>query len=252
MALLPSTESGGVLCRKDFMKKVIGIVSLWDDIKTSMWLVPTYSIGIEKVGGLPIIMPLSNNIDNILQMCSLCDGFLFTGGHDVNPKMYHQKPIPQCGVTCDIRDDMEKTIFNYAIHENKPILGICRGIQLINVLCGGSLYQDLPTQYKSNINHVQKPPYNIPQHSVSIIEDTPLFKTIQKSKLNVNSYHHQAVKTLGDGLKVSAISEDGLVEGIYMKDKKYIQAIQWHPEFSLEDESSIKIFKSLVTSCNSH
>lgn len=232
------------------MKKVIGIISLWDSTKDSIWLVPTYATGIEKVGGLPIILPLTNNIENILQMCNMCDGFLFTGGHDVNPKMYNEKLTAQCGEVCNIRDNMEKVIFNYALKQNKSVLGICRGIQLINVLCGGTLYQDLPTQYKSSINHVQKPPYDIPQHSVSILKDTPLFQTIRKSKIYVNSYHHQAVKTLGKGLKVSAISEDNLIEGIYIEDKNFIQAIQWHPEFSINSEDSIKIFKSFVTSCN--
>lgn len=231
------------------MKKVIGIISLWDDSKDSMWLVPTYSTGIEKVGGLPIILPLSDNLENVLQMAQICNGFLFTGGHDINPRLYHEEPIKQCGTLCDVRDTMEKTIFEYALKEDKSILGICRGIQLINVLCGGTLYQDLSTQYNSNINHVQKPPYDIPQHRVTILPNTPLFNTLELFEISVNSYHHQAIKDLGDNLQVSAISEDGLVEGIYMPNKRYIQAVQFHPEFDINNQISIKIFESFVESC---
>ncbi|MBS6444839.1 MAG: gamma-glutamyl-gamma-aminobutyrate hydrolase family protein [Ruminococcus sp.] len=232
------------------MKNIIGIISLWDSKKDSMWLVPTYSTGIEKVNGLPIVLPLTDNVENILQMCDICDGFLFTGGHDVNPNMYHQEPIAQCGEVCNVRDTMEKIIFQYALKEDKSILGICRGIQLINVLCGGTLYQDLSLQHKSSINHVQKPPYSNPQHSVYVQKDTPLYNTLNKSKIDVNSYHHQAIDVLGEDLKVSAISQDGLIEAVYMPNKKFIQGIQWHPEFSIDNPDSIKILDSFVKSCN--
>jgi putative glutamine amidotransferase len=178
------------------------------------------------------------------------DGFLFTGGHDVAPKLYGENPIPGCGEVCAIRDSMEQRLFQFAvIEQNKPAFGICRGIQLFNALLGGTLYQDLPSQVKSETNHHQTTPYDKPEHLVSILTDSPLHRLFQTDKLSVNSYHHQAVKKLSDKLTPMAVSEDGLIEAVYMPDKKYVWAVQWHPEYMLNDIYSQVLFKTFINNC---
>lgn len=117
----------------------------------------------------------------------------------------------------------------------------------MNVCFGGTLYQDLDIEYKSSINHHMKPPYNRTAHQVAIQKTTPLYDVLKKEKIGVNSYHHQAIRDLSPEFEVTAIAEDGLIEGIYMSGKKYIAGMQWHPEFSYEtDENSKKIIKSFV------
>ena len=130
---------------------------------------------------------------------------------------------------------------------NKPILGICRGIQFINAMLGGTLYQDLPTQIVSNVEHHQSPPYDEPIHSVRIIENTPLHLLLEKNVIYVNSYHHQGIKKLSKELRAMAYSSDGIIEAVYAPGKKYVWAVQWHPEFIFsKDSNNKKLFQSFA------
>jgi putative glutamine amidotransferase len=142
---------------------------------------------------------------------------------------------------------MEAFVFREAVlNQGKPALGICRGIQFINAALGGSLYQDIPTELPSKITHSMKPPYDAPAHSVRLLPESPLSKLTGKERLEVNSSHHQGIKRLAKGLEAMAWSDDGLVEAVYMPDHPYVWAVQWHPEMSLGDEDSRKIFASFV------
>ncbi|MFR9651818.1 MAG: gamma-glutamyl-gamma-aminobutyrate hydrolase family protein, partial [Rikenellaceae bacterium] len=197
---------------------------------------------------LPIIFPLKASHEDIIQLCDMCDGFLFTGGEDVNPTIYGEAKRERCGVPNEDRDSMERVILDYAIANDKPLLGICRGIQIINALLGGTLYQDLPTEYDSEQNHQMDAPYDREWHRARITEDTPLAALSESLDIAVNSYHHQAIRTLAPTLKAMAISEDGLIEAIYMPTKSNIIAVQWHPELSFHtQELSRKIFALLLT-----
>ena len=134
--------------------------------------------------------------------------------------------------------------------ERKPLLGICRGIQFLNVHLGGTLYQDLPAEHPSAANHHQTPPYDAPVHSVTLTAGSPLCALLGKDTLAVNSLHHQAIKTLAPGLAAMAVSEDGLTEAVCLPDKRFVWAVQWHPEFSFRvNEDSRKIFKAFVGAC---
>jgi putative glutamine amidotransferase len=145
---------------------------------------------------------------------------------------------------------MEAAYLHEAVSMNKPALGICRGIQLINAALGGKLYQDLPTQHPSDVEHHQSPPYDIPVHDVAIVKDSPLYQCLKTGRLFVNSYHHQAVKTLAESLKVMAEAPDGTIEAVYMPGHCFLWAVQWHPEFSWRtDEHSRKIFKDFIKHC---
>ncbi|MCD7904786.1 MAG: gamma-glutamyl-gamma-aminobutyrate hydrolase family protein [Clostridiales bacterium] len=229
------------------MKPVIGVTPLFDDDKDSLWMVPGYIDGITAAGGLPLILPLKPCERDIPDIFDVCDGFLFTGGNDVDPKLYGESLTDKCeGINKD-RDFLEKRLLHLCIEADKPLLGICRGIQLINALLGGTLYKDLPTEHPSPVEHHMKPPYDIPCHSVTIFRNTPLHKLLKKDVIEVNSYHHQAVKALAPCLKPMALSPDGITEAVYMPNKKYIQAVQWHPEFMFsKDPDQLALFKELV------
>ena len=229
------------------MKPVIGVMPLWDDRKDSLWMLPGYLDGISLAGGIPVIFPFSSDDQELKQLTGMFDGFLFTGGHDVAPELYGQKPLPGLIDSCPKRDRMETIVLQQAIAADKPVLGICRGIQFINAALGGTLYQDLPSQHPSDVEHHEAPPYDKHAHDVRIMRDSPLYQCLGTAWLSVNSYHHQAVNRLAPGLSPMAVSADGLTEALYKPDQCFLWAVQWHPEFSLQsDENSRKIFGAFV------
>lgn len=232
------------------MKPTIGVTPLWDDEKSSVWMLPGYLDAIRESGGVPIILPLRGSDEDFIQICEMCNGFLLSGGHDIDPALYQQEASEKCGVANHNRDHLERIVFDFAVSNDRPLLGICRGIQIINAFCGGTLYQDLPTQYNKDTNHQMRPPYDRPAHKVRIIDDTPLSKLLAAKELEVNSYHHQAIETLAANLEAMAISEDGLTEAIHIPTNRFIWALQWHPEFNFHcDKSSRKILKSFIDHC---
>ena len=229
------------------MKPIIGVMPLWDEEKDSIWMLPGYMDGLSQAGAIPLIFPFLRDKQELDQLMDMCDGFLFTGGQDVSPEIYHEKPLEELIDSCEKRDYMEDMVLKRAIAEDKPVLGICRGIQFINAALGGTLYQDLPTQHPSKTEHHQQPPYDMPVHEVSIVEGSPLHECLQADKLPVNSLHHQAVKTLAAELTVMATSTDGIVEALYRPGSHFLWAVQWHPEFSYKtDENGMKVFKAFV------
>lgn len=231
------------------MKPVVGIMPLWDEEKNSIWMLPGYPDGIIQAGAVPVIFPFLDDKDEISRLVNICDGILFTGGQDVSPKLYGEEPLDGLVSCCEKRDAMEAIVLKLSMESEKPILGICRGIQFINAALGGTLYQDLPLQHPSNIGHHQNAPYDAPAHEVSLIKGSPLQECLKTESLPVNSYHHQAVKRPAPELEVMAFSPDGLAEALYMPSQKFLWAVQWHPEYSYKtDQSSRKIFRAFVES----
>ena len=228
----------------------IGLIPLYDDERESYWMLPGYMKMLEGCGGLPIMLPLTQNPEELSECLSMCDGLLLTGGHDVSPELYHSPRIPECGPACLERDGMERWLIRHALMCNKPVFGICRGIQLLNAVLGGSLYQDLKTEHPSSVEHCMKPPYNRAIHTVKILPDTPLAWLARKKEIGVNSYHHQAIRRLSSVLRPMAESEDGLVEAVYMPAKTFVMAVQWHPEFLYaEDQINMAIVQAFVEAC---
>jgi len=233
-------------------KPLIGVIPLYDDDKESYWMLPGYMKAIEEAGGIPIMLPLTSDPEIISTLAHTLDGFLFTGGHDVNPELYGERAEEVCGQICSERDHMESVLFNLVMEMNKPAFGICRGLQLFNVLLGGTLYQDLPTQLKasSTIVHQQRQPYTQPAHDVYIERNSLLHRIVQADALKVNSCHHQGIKRLSDQLLAMAKAEDGLVEAVVMPDRKFVMAVQWHPEITYSiDSSSYQLFEEFVRAC---
>lgn len=230
-------------------RPMVGVIPLVDVGRESYWMLPGYMEGLIREDAIPVMLPLTSEPEALEQIVGKFDGFLFTGGQDVAPAIYGEEALTVCGECCERRDEMEQVLLKLAWKRNKPILGICRGIQFINASLGGTLYQDLSSQKISDVEHHQSPPYDEPVHTVQIVENSPLHALLNQSVIAVNSYHHQAVRQLASELCAMAYSTDGLVEAVYAPEKKYVWAFQWHPEFSfLKDNNSKKIFQSFVNS----
>ncbi len=202
-----------------------------------------YAKNVEKYGGLPIMLPYNQDIDNMLE---LIDGLIIPGSdEDIHPKFYQQEITYNKIKTKDERANYELEFTKRALAQNMPIFGICNGLQLINVIFGGSLIQHIPDSYNSNINHEQPPPKNIPTHSVDIIQDTLLAELSLEPTIMVNSTHHQAIDKIGNGLTVAAIAPDGIIEAVEAKEYKFLVGVQWHSEY-LNSELDKKLFKKFI------
>ena len=236
----------------DQKRPVIGVVPLYDIQRDSLWMIPGYLDGIAAAGGIPVVLPLTEDEQALGQLAYEIDGFLMTGGQDVSPMLYGEERLASCGETLPVRDGMESRLFQLCLERDVPVLGICRGIQLMNVLLGGTLYQDLPSQRPTQTEHHMSPPYDRPVHQVEICKGTPLFDLIQTERMDVNSYHHQAVRDKAPALQTMAVSEDGLIEAVCLPERPFVWAVQWHPELSWRtDEKSRRIFEAFVGRCAS-
>ena len=252
---------------------LIGVTPQYDAEKKQIYMQPAYLEGIIRAGGLPVILPLLKGEVTLLKgeaslvqggasltsdtawferACEACDGFLFTGGPDIRPELYGEERLDCCGGICDERDITELALFKEAVAGmDKPAFGICRGIQVFNVALGGTLYQDLPSQYKSHIKmeHNQKPPYDVPSHPVDNIPGNPLRRVFRTGRINVNSSHHQGIRVLAPGLESMAVAEDKLIEAVFMPGRRFVWAVQWHPERTPEDGCSHLLFDEFIKAC---
>ena len=177
----------------------------------------------------------------------MVDGLLISGGNDVSPSMYDRQET-KCGTLDLNRDRIEKKLLEAALEKNMPVLGICRGIQLMNAALGGTLHQDLPTEGFTNHTIVDKD-RNVATHTVDVKENSLLADIIGSGELGVNSFHHQAIDTLASGLEAAAVTREGIIESVYMPDRQFVLAVQWHPEMMYDSEQQQKIFKAFVEAC---
>ncbi len=212
-------------------------------------MLPGYLDGLKEAGLSSIIFPFTTEEDELNRLVDLCDGILFTGGHDVSPHLYGEELLNDTVLPEPRRDNMEQIVLRLALAKGKSIFGICRGLQFINVYFGGMLYQDLETQFGRDVNHRQSAPYDVPCHNVMVDKDSPLGKCLEKEVIPVNSCHHQGIKTLANPLMRMAESDDGLVEAFYAPNERFLWAVQWHPEFNyMVDENSRRIFEAFAKS----
>ena len=230
------------------MKPMIGVTPLWDAARQSVWMLPDYLEGIKAAGGLPVVLPLEMSESDADQVVETCDGFLFTGGQDVSPELYGMKDATGTIVASAERDKLESLLLSKALQADKAVLGICRGLQFVNAFLGGTLWQDLPSQHHSEIVHRQGKPYGVPTHQVTLSGD--LQALLDKDVLEVNTLHHQAIKDLGSGLIPMAVAPDGIIEAVQMTGKRFVWAIQWHPEYMFRtDLDSLAIFSCFMEHC---
>lgn len=223
------------------MRPKIGITGNYDYEADYYWLKRYYVASINNAGGVGIILPPVDDEKLLNHYMNICNGFLFSGGGDMDPCYWGEMPSWRLGEINPLRDDFEYKLAQKVLGSSLPVLGICRGCQLLNVAMGGSLIQDI----NSKLAHQQKAPRNYTFHGIVIEEGSILAKILKTNNIRVNSFHHQAIKTLGQGLKVSATAPDGVIEAVESKEHPFVIGVQWHPE-CLTDKYSYLLFRALV------
>lgn len=198
-------------------------------------------------GGIPMPIPCLEDPEHLKTYISLCDGLLLPGGADVDPAIYGEEPHPKLGAVQPDMDAFVINLLNMAFEVKMPVLGLCRGEQILNVAKGGTLYQDIPTNYENDyILHQQTYKSDIVLHTIKIKKSTLLHEIFGCTELRTNTMHHQSVKALGRDLIVSATAVDGIVEAIESKDK-LILGVQWHPETLIHTHKEMnKLFKYFI------
>lgn len=207
-----------------------------------------YIRAVERNGGVPILIPNVKSMEDMSFVLDKIDGLLLSGGHDVNPRTYKERNSGKAGNFDNIRDHQEIFMTEYALEKDIPILGICRGLQVLNITLGGTIHQDLPSAgfFAHSMSNSLR---NEPSHSLNIVKDSPLYEIFKRDEIWTNSYHHQGINELGKGLKVAALSEEGLIESVYLDGKKFALAVQWHPEMMYDNEEMNLIFKKFIKAC---
>jgi putative glutamine amidotransferase len=197
-----------------------------------------YSRVVAAAGGLPVMIPLLDDEDTLRALYDRMDAVLLPGGVDLDPATYGESPLPTCGRLDPARDRVEIHFARWAIAEGKPLFGLCRGLQIVNVALGGTLYQDIAAQRTDAIKHDFFPTAGFSRdhlaHRVTVAPGSRLDALVGTAPLEVNSMHHQAVKDLAPGLVSTALAPDGLVEALEFAGNQFILGVQWHPE-SLTD-----------------
>ncbi|SRR5690625_1325580 len=232
------------------MKPLIGITSNVKDKKTVVGNANYYAVS--KSNGIPVILPNIENEDDIKVIANKIDGLLLTGGGDIDPTLFGEEPHRKLGEITPERDFFELALIKEMLALNKPILGICRGSQILNIAAGGDMYQDIYAQYDHELlQHDQNAPYTHASHFIHVVENSILHTITQKTSFKVNSYHHQAVRKMGENFIVSATSSDGVIEAIESTNHKFVVGVQWHPELLMEanDQPSIDIFMAFIEAC---
>lgn len=199
-------------------------------------LLPGYLRSIAAAGGLPVMIAPNHDEETLRAMFDRMDAVLMAGGADVDPKYYGMDGHPTIYGVDPLRDTAELAVIRWAAKEDKPLLGICRGVQMMNVALGGTLYRDIPSEYPdfTGVNHSNrgKGAWHLIAHKVDVLHNSRLAEAMGLSGglVEVNSLHHQAVREVAPSLKISAVSEDGIVEGIELPDARFFVGVQWHPE----------------------
>ena len=234
---------------EESMYPVIGIT-----MTTREGFTARYVNSVAQNGGVPVIIPILDNTDIIDSALNKLDGIIFSGGADVNPHLYNEEPRYGLGEVTPERDEHEFKLLEKCLNDYQfPILGICRGVQVMNVYHGGSLYQCLEKERPGGLMHMlfNKYPFEYPTHRVSVSSDSKLYSLVEKDSLFVNSFHHQGVKQVGTGLKAVSQAQDGIVEALELDDDRFMVGVQWHPEMMAQKCSNAKdIFTNFIKRCN--
>lgn len=225
------------------MKPLIGI-TLHEEEEYLM-LDSAYARCVALAGGVPILLP-HGTITSVEDIARFISGLVLSGGGDIDPLYFGEEPELGLGKIYPERDTWEVELCQRFMKDNKPILGICRGIQVLNVVAGGTLWQAIP---EKSYKHVQDAPKNYATHCLNIVEDTLLNKITGLKQARVNSLHRQAVRDVAPGFKISCSSIDGIIEGIESENHDFVIGVQWHPEHMWDCEEHKKLFCAFVHKC---
>ncbi len=229
------------------MRPIIGLTpyAMEKEERRELRLGRRYCEQIQAAGGLPLILPFSEDGSEIEQAAALCDGLLFTGGEDLEPALYGEQKLPECGAVDRSRDVFELALMDAAERRGLPVLGICRGIQLINVFYGGTLWQDLESQ-QGLPKERHSPGHYALCHRMNVAAPSRLSALLGAGAYFVNSSHHQSVKDTP--LRITARADDGVIEAIEREGERFVLGVQWHPE-RMEDGW---LFRALVAAARQY
>lgn len=209
-----------------------------------------YVQAVIRGGGVPIIIPVGADVEVLEAQCGIVDGFIFTGGVDIDPIHYGEEVMLKNGEIDPRRDAFDLKLMEFAMASGKPILGICRGMQLLNVFNGGDLYQDLSLKESSVIKHNQEKHPESAIHQVSFMHNS-ILHGLFGDHYRTNSFHHQAVKEVAKGFQMVAMSRDGILEAMEKDGGQFVIGVQWHPEMmAATDEKMHGLFVKFVEACN--
>ncbi len=231
-------------------KPIIGVTIKHNVEDESYWTRPNDLLPFAHLGAVVVPIPIIDDIEQLDCFLDICDGFFVSGGQDINPELYGEDNTYSKGPFSNLRDKTDAYIIKGAFERDKPLLGICRGMQMINAALGGTIYQDLNLEKITEHNHSMQKPWDRFDHKVTLLEGTPIEKELGLQSLDVNSIHHQAVKEPAPDLKVMAVSDDGVIEALYAPKKSFVWAVQWHPEMLWQkDKTSLEILGAFVKKC---
>lgn len=233
-------------------RPLIGITPGYAADRDRVYTAGGYVEGVNSAGGLAVLLPLKMGQEMLEEVLDRFDGFLLPGGADIDARHYGEKNLKVNGEISPFRDRLEIEMARVAIDRGKPLLAICRGVQALNVALGGTLYQDIYSQIQDRelLKHWQEAPDWYPVHDITVVGDSRLQSCFGKEIVGVNSFHHQAVKAVGKGLRVAAVSDDGIIEALEHESHKFAVGVQWHPELMWqENREHLKIFEAFVKAC---
>lgn len=225
----------------------IGIA--WLEEETPSEDTQAYIDAIILAGGEPVLLPQVENMEQAKEALATVGGVIMTGGEDIDPSYYGHEPYELLEEINEARDVSDFWMITAALEEDVPMLATCRGLQMLNAILGGTLYQDLPTQYQSELVHRDPELIDFTYHEIEVYEGSKLADLMGTGVFEVNSWHHQGIQELGEGLVVTAMSPDGIIEGVEYQDASYVVGVQFHPEWHVVEgeEAFLPFFEQLVT-----
>jgi len=237
-------------CYPSLVTPLIGVTTsvTVDKSPERVYVNAAYLQAVEQAGGVPVLLPPSLGVSSRDLLVAQLHGLMLTGGGDVDPRLFGEARHPTVVEVSADRDTLELELTRRALDQGVPLLAICRGIQVLNVALGGTLYQDIPSDPGSPIAHSQAGRRDHPTHAVRVQDGSRLAAILGAPEINVNSFHHQAIKRLGLGLTAVARAPDGIVEGVEGADReRFVVGVQWHPEDLVEHDASARgLFAALV------
>ncbi|MDP4093985.1 MAG: gamma-glutamyl-gamma-aminobutyrate hydrolase family protein [Bacillota bacterium] len=232
------------------VRPLIGISSNYNYDNDVTFIKPGYYEAVNEVGGTAVLLPVNAAEEIVLDLAGRLDGFIISGGPDADARFFGEENLPFNQEISPYRDNVEMLLIRKALELNKPILGICRGIQLMNIVSGGTIYQDIEKQRENVIKHSQQAPKWYPTHNIAIEEDSRIWDCFKSGRADVNSFHHQAVKDTAPGYRVTSRTSDGIIESIEHKTHKFAVGVQWHPELMWkQNHEFLNIFRMFVDAC---
>lgn len=233
-------------------KPRIGVTTRLETDTNRFYLGKDYTEALVGTGAVPVMIPLIPESKYLSELVADLDGILLPGSDtDVDPHRFGEEPHPAIKRILDVKDETDLLILTEAQKRNLPVLGICFGMQVMNVFRGGSLYQDISSQIENSIKHEQGIPLARNSHHIEIVNGSLMSSIAEENKIKVNSHHHQSIKVLGKNLFASSHAIDGVIESIESdKNDEFFFGVQWHPELSWSsDATSRKIFQMFVKIC---